>query len=47
MITVHHLKHSRSQRVLWPKLMGFLARIHAHPAYQKALERGGPFELLS
>jgi glutathione S-transferase len=26
-----------------PKLMGFLQRIHAHPAYQRALERGGPY----
>jgi glutathione S-transferase len=29
-----------------PKLMAFLARIHARPAYQKALEKGGPFELM-
>jgi len=29
-----------------PKLMAFLARIHARPAYKKALERGGPYELL-
>ena len=26
-----------------PKLMAFLKRIHARPAYQKALERGGPY----
>ncbi len=26
-----------------PKLMGFLARIHARPAYQRALSRGGPY----
>ena len=26
-----------------PKLMAFLKRIHAHPAYRKALERGGPY----
>lgn len=26
-----------------PKLMDFLRRIHARPAYQKALERGGPY----
>jgi glutathione S-transferase len=26
-----------------PKLMGFLQRIHARPAYQRALERGGPY----
>lgn len=29
-----------------PRLMAFLARIHARPAYQRALERGGPFEIL-
>lgn len=27
-----------------PKLMAFLAHIHARPAYQRALEKGGPFE---
>ena len=26
-----------------PRLMAFLKRIHARPAYQKALERGGPY----
>jgi glutathione S-transferase len=26
-----------------PKLMSFLARIHARPAYQRALSRGGPY----
>jgi glutathione S-transferase len=26
-----------------PKLMGFLKRIHARPAYKRALERGGPY----
>jgi glutathione S-transferase len=26
-----------------PNLMGFLARIHARPAYQRALRRGGPY----
>ena len=30
----------------YPKLMGFLERIHARPAYKRALERGGPYELL-
>lgn len=30
-----------------PKLMSFLDRIHARPAYQRALERGGAYELLS
>jgi len=28
-----------------PRLMDFLARIHARPAYRKALERGGVFRL--
>jgi len=30
-----------------PKLTAFLHRIHTRPAYQKALERGGAYELLS
>jgi glutathione S-transferase len=30
----------------YPKLSDFIARIHARPAYQRALERGGPFSLL-
>ena len=29
-----------------PNTMAWLDRIHARPAYAKALERGGPFELL-
>jgi glutathione S-transferase len=29
-----------------PRLQAFLQRIHARPAYQRALERGGPYELL-
>src|SRR5262249_2931099 len=29
-----------------PKLAGFLARIHARPAYKRALERGGPYALM-
>ena len=29
-----------------PKLWGFVQRIHARPAYQRALEQGGAFELL-
>lgn len=29
-----------------PKLMSFLDRIHARPAYQRALDRGGAYELL-
>ena len=30
-----------------PRLMVFLERIHARPAYQRALQRGGTYELLS
>ena len=30
----------------YPKLAGFLKRIHARPAYQRALERGGKYELI-
>ena len=30
----------------FPKLKAFLDRIHARPAYQRALEQGGPYELL-
>ncbi|HEY0858349.1 MAG TPA: glutathione S-transferase [Albitalea sp.] len=30
-----------------PRLMDFLKRIHARPAYQRALERGGPFDVMS
>ena len=29
-----------------PKLIDFLARIHARPAYQRALEKGGRYELM-
>jgi glutathione S-transferase len=31
----------------YPKLQAFLDRIHARPAYIKALERGGPYDLMS
>lgn len=31
----------------YPKMTGFLLRIHALPAYQRALEKGGPYQLLS
>ncbi len=31
----------------YPKLKAFLERIHARPAYQRALERGGKYDLLS
>lgn len=30
----------------YPRLRGFLERIQSRPAYRRALERGGPFELL-
>ncbi|SCK38647.1 glutathione S-transferase [Variovorax sp. HW608] len=30
-----------------PKLMAYLERIHARPAYRRALERGGPYGLLA
>jgi glutathione S-transferase len=30
-----------------PRLMAWLARIHARPAYQRALERGGPYGIIS
>ena len=30
-----------------PHLMGWLARAQARPAYQRALERGGPYQLLN
>lgn len=31
----------------YPRLLAFLQRIHARPAYQRALERGGEYSLLS
>jgi glutathione S-transferase len=30
----------------WPKLQAFLERIHARPAYRRALEKGGKYELM-
>lgn len=30
----------------YPKIQAFLARIHARPAYQMAIQKGGPFELM-
>ncbi len=30
----------------YPKLSHYLERIHARPAYKRALERGGPYELI-
>jgi len=29
----------------WPRLMGWLERVHARPAYVRAVERGGPYTL--
>ena len=40
-VTIAGLNASR------PKLMAFLNRIHSRPAYKKALERGGTYDLLS
>ncbi|MFI8418019.1 glutathione S-transferase family protein [Serratia sp. NPDC078593] len=31
----------------YPKLSGFLRRIQTRPAYQRALEQGGPYDLLN
>jgi len=31
----------------YPKIKALLERIHARPAYKKALERGGPYDLMS
>lgn len=31
----------------WPSLKAFLERIHARPAYRRALERGGPYSFAS
>ena len=33
--------------VEFPRLHAYLERIHARPAYQRALEKGGPYALLS
>ena len=30
-----------------PKITAFLERIHARPAYQRALKKGGPYQLMS
>jgi glutathione S-transferase len=30
----------------WPRLTKFLERVHVRPAYRRALERGGPYELM-
>ena len=31
----------------WPKVSAFLQKIHDRPAYQRALEQGGPYQLMS
>jgi glutathione S-transferase len=31
----------------YPKLTNWLERIHARPAYQRALQKGGPYTILS
>jgi glutathione S-transferase len=31
----------------YPKIQAFLNRIHARPAYRRALDRGGPYDLMS
>jgi len=31
----------------WPNISAFLQRIQARPAYQRALEQGGPYQLMS
>ena len=31
----------------YPRLTAFLARIHARPAYRRALERGGPYSFVN
>mgnify|MGYP000080997062 CR=1 FL=1 len=38
---------SRGGLAAFPHLQTFLERIHARPAYQRALEKGGPYELTS
>jgi glutathione S-transferase len=35
-----------SEGLTIPKIKAFLEKIHARPAYQRALERGGPYELM-
>lgn len=31
----------------WPKVSAFLQKIHDRPAYRRALEQGGPYQLMS
>lgn len=37
---------ARAGAAQYPKIKAFLDRIHARPAYQRALQAGGPYELL-
>ena len=37
---------ARGGMAAYPALVAYLDRLHARPAYQAALERGGPYELL-
>lgn len=47
MIVPHPLEQSRSQLgPTYPKLVEFLERAHARPAYQRAEAAGGPFTLI-
>ncbi len=41
------LEAAAARATLGPRLSGFLATIHARPAYRRALERGGPYTLAS
>ena len=38
--------HARGAIKARPHLLAFLERIHARPAYQRALARGGPYQLM-
>jgi glutathione S-transferase len=38
---------ARGKEAVGPKTRAFLERIHARPAYKAALEKGGPYELMS
>ncbi|HYB99932.1 MAG TPA: glutathione S-transferase [Candidatus Limnocylindrales bacterium] len=37
---------ARASAAAYPRLQAFLDRIHARPAYQRALAKGGPYELM-
>jgi glutathione S-transferase len=38
---------ARGKEAVGPKTRAFVERIHARPAYKAALEKGGPYELMS